>query len=268
MRKFWHNHGLSVTLLGIFVFCMTGQIIAGWKTYNDDQRQHGESRVDLGDYFATGHFWEATAENWESEFLQMAMYLVLTAVLFQRGSAESKDPDGQEAVDADPAGHQNDAGAPWPVRRGGWVMRLYCHSLSITFALLFLISFWMHVAGGVRQQNEERRSHGEALISTGQYLASSQFWFESFQNWQSEFLSLLAMVYLSVYLRQKGSPESKPVPTPHHMSESAWEERQDKQQTPGKRREEPRQPGEGEVEGQEGEKEGADQWRQEKGVKV
>jgi hypothetical protein len=153
-------------------------------------------------------------ENWESEFLQMAVYVVLTAILFQKGSAESKDPEKQEEVDRHPDPRRR--GAPGPVRRGGWTLALYRHSLSLAFVALFALSLLLHAVGGAAEYNNEQTAHGQSeRVSVVQYLGTSQFWFESLQNWQSEFLAIAAMVLLTIFLRQQGSPESKPVDSPH-----------------------------------------------------
>jgi hypothetical protein len=189
--------------------------MTGWRDHNKENAEHGQERIALSRYLASGHFWQATAENWESEFLQMAMFVLLTVCLRQKGSPESKSLEGEEAVDADPRQGRDNPRAPWPVRRGGVVLWIYAHSLSIAFALLFLMSFALHAWGGARNYSEEQLAHGEVGSSALQYMATSRFWFESFQNWQSEFLSLAAMVYLAVYLRERGSAESKPVATPH-----------------------------------------------------
>jgi hypothetical protein len=214
MRRIWHEHGLSIALAGLFLAAMAGQVATGWRAHNQDQREHGEPGVTLAEYFGTGHFGEATFENLESEFLQMAFYVLLTVYLFQKGSSESKRPDVVEQVDLDPRESPNKATAPWPVRRGGIVLALYEHSLSLAFALLFLVSFSGHAATGLVQYNEDRIAHGQPVVPLREYFWSAQFWFESFQNWQSEFLSLAAMVILSIFLRQRGSPESKPVDAP------------------------------------------------------
>jgi hypothetical protein len=144
----------------------------------------------------------------------MAFYVVLTAFLYQRGSSESKRPDVIELVDLDPRNSPNKDSAPWPVRTGGWVLTLYENSLSLAFAVLFLASFSFHAITGAQEYSAEQMAHGEGAVTTVQYLGTAQFWFESFQNWQSEFLSLAAMVVLSIFLRQRGSPESKPVDAP------------------------------------------------------
>ena len=215
LRTLWHFHGLSIALLALFLVSMLGQTWSGWYVYNQEQRSHLQATVSLGEYLGTGHFGEATFENWESEFLQMAFYVLLTVWLFQIGSSESKRPDVLELVDLDPRDSAQKERAPWPVRRGGLALRLYENSLSLAFALLFLISFSLHAATGVHHFNEERVEHGEPPVGVWTYARSSQFWFESFQNWQSEFLSLAAMVGFTIFLRQRGSPESKPVDAPY-----------------------------------------------------
>lgn len=215
VRRVWHHHGLSIALLALFAVSMIGQTWAGWYAYNEERASHSHPRVGLAEYLGTGHFGEATFENWESEFLQMAFYVLLTVSLFQLGSSESKRPDVIELVDLDPRDSPSKDTAPWPVRRGGFILTLYERSLSLAFALLFLMSLALHAATGVHQFNEERLDHGEPPASALEYAASSQFWFESFQNWQSEFLSLAAMVTFTIFLRQRGSPESKPVDAPY-----------------------------------------------------
>jgi hypothetical protein len=214
LRSIWHDHGLSIALVALFVVTMVGQTVSGWLTYNDEQMQHGNAVVSLTAYLGTGHFGEATFENWESEFLQMACYVLLTIFLFQRGSAESKRPDVIEMMDIDPREAPNREQAPWPVRRGGMILTVYENSLSIAFGLLFAGSFVLHGVTGVSLYNEQQLAHGEMPLTAAQFMATSQFWFESFQNWQSEFLSLAAMVVLSIFLRQRGSAESKPVSAP------------------------------------------------------
>jgi hypothetical protein len=209
------NNGLSIVLGALFLLFMVGQTLTGWSVFNEEQREHEQPEATLGDYLGSGHFLEATAENWESEFLQMAAYVLLTAFLFQRGSAESKKMDEAEPVDRDPRLYADKPDAPWPVKRGGWVLKLYEYSLSIAFAVLFLFSLALHAIGGAAQHNEEALAHGADTLSVGEFARSAQFWFESMQNWQSEFLSLVAMVLLSIYLRQRGSPESKPVDAAH-----------------------------------------------------
>jgi hypothetical protein len=214
------DNGLSITLITLFLAFWIGQALAGHQHYNEEQLEHGRVTVSLGEYLRSSDFLEATAENWESEFLQMGAYVLLTCFLFQRGSSESKKIGEAEAVDRDPRHSRNKRDAPGPVRRGGWMLRLYSYSLSIAFLLLFLVSFIAHAIAGAHARNEEALAHGAREISVLEYMREAQFWFESFQNWQSEFLAIAAMVILSIFLRQRGSPESKPVDAPHSQTGS------------------------------------------------
>ena len=217
VRRFLWENGLSLTFLLLFVGFWFGQSLTGMYEHNQTQAEHGEVTVTYWQYLRTGHFVESTAENWESEFLQMGAFVLLTVWLRQKGSAESKDPDADDdPSDNDPALSSHDPKAPWPVRRGGFVLWLYSHSLSLTFLVLFLISFAIHAVGGAVEYSDDQRAHGQPEVTVLQYMGTSRFWFESLQNWQSEFLSLFAMVVLSIFLREKGSAESKPVDAPHH----------------------------------------------------
>jgi hypothetical protein len=192
-----------------------GMLLTGHHTFNADQLEHGESTVSLANYLTHGHFWEGLFENWESEFLQMAAYILLTVYLIQRGSSESKNPDTHEVVDDDPRDADLRKPVPWPVRRGGIWLRLYENSLLLAFTLLFVGSLIGHALGGVADFNAELETHGQAAVSVWGYMTRAQFWYESLQNWQSEFLAVFAIVTLSIWLRQRGSPESKPVAAPH-----------------------------------------------------
>ena len=219
MRRFLKDNALSLVVLGLFLVTLAGQSVAGFFEYNQEQEEHGEPPVGYAEYLATGHFAESVFENWESEFLQMGLYVFLTAFLVQRGSAESKKPDdeledGPEEIDEDPADHRNDPDAPWPVRRGGLVLKLYEGSLSLAFLFLFLVSFVGHAIGGTMDYNAEQAEHGGEPVSVLGYMVTARFWFESLQNWQSEFLAVASIVILSIMLRQRGSPESKPVHAP------------------------------------------------------
>ncbi|MGP4030808.1 DUF6766 family protein [Pseudarthrobacter sp. 1C304] len=210
------DHGLLLANIALFLVFFGGMVVSGAAEYSEDQLAHGEPGVTLLGYLGTGAFLEATFENWESEFLQMGMYVILTVFLFQKGSSESK-PVGREAPqDEDPRDAEVKAATPWPVRRGGWVLKLYEHSLSVMFLLLFLASFALHAVGGAEEYSSEQQSHGQPPVTVLEYLATSRFWFESFQNWQSEFLAVAVIVGASVYLRERGSPESKPVAEPHY----------------------------------------------------
>jgi hypothetical protein len=218
MKQLFRNNGLSIALFGLFLLFQFGLSIVGLHQYNQEQASHGQPGIDYLGYLASGSFLEATMENWESEFLQMFGYVLLTAFLFQKGSAESKKLGEAEAVDRDPRLARGNPHAPWPVRKGGLALRLYEYSLSIVLFLLFLISFFLHAIGGVQEYNAKALAHGGDVVTVWEYLGTAQFWFESLQNWQSEFFSIGVMVLLSVVLRQRGSPESKPVDSPHHAT--------------------------------------------------
>jgi hypothetical protein len=223
MRRFLRENGLSLVLFFLFfVTLLVGQSYVGYRHYNEEQREHRQPTVTYTEYLATPHFLEATMENWESEFLQMFVYVMLTVYLYQKGSSESKDPDKEEAVDRDPRLSKDKPDAPGPVRRGGLVLKLYENSLSLAFLLLFLMSFLLHAVGGAREYNQDQAEHGQGAqaVSAFEYMGTSQFWFESLQNWQSEFLAIWAMVVFSIWLRQRGSPESKPVDAPHSQTGS------------------------------------------------
>ncbi|MEE9097671.1 DUF6766 family protein [Pseudarthrobacter phenanthrenivorans] len=220
MRKWAREHGLLLANAGLFLAFFVGMVVSGAASYSEDKQAHGEPAVSVLQFLGTGAFVEATFENWESEFLQMAMYVVLTVFLFQKGSSESK-PVGKDAPqDEDPRQASISPATPWPIRRGGLVLKVYEHSLSIMFFVLFLASFGLHAAGGANEYNQDQESHGQPAVSFLQYLGTSRFWFESFQNWQSEFLAVAVLVGASVYLREKGSPESKPVAEPHYETGS------------------------------------------------
>lgn len=212
MRRFLHENGLSLTLFAIFALSLAGQAVSGWFAYGEEQGQHGQPPLAFAQYLRSGHFLSAVFENWESEFLQMAVYVLFTVFLFQKGSPESKKLAGENPEDAPPARSRS---APWPVRRGGLALWAYSHSLGGALTLLFLGSFVAHWLGSNRRSNEEAALHGRASMNLGETLADAQFWYESFQNWQSEFLSIAVLLVLSVVLRERGSPESKPVAAPH-----------------------------------------------------
>jgi hypothetical protein len=215
MRNFVRNNGLSLALLALFLLSICGQVLFGWRAFLEEQQEHGLADVTLAGYLATGHFLSATFENWESEFLQMVGYVLLTALLFQKGSPESRDPEGPNPQDDVPPARTAPPDAPWPVHRGGLLRRLYSHSLSLALILLLLFSFGMHVLGSTRKLSEEAMRHGQPPTTIVQTLGEPEFWYESFQNWQSEFLSIGVLLVLAIFLRERGSPESKPVAAPH-----------------------------------------------------
>ncbi|MRG58043.1 hypothetical protein GF108_20975 [Phyllobacterium sp. SYP-B3895] len=200
--NFLRNNGLTIALLTAFLGSMVGMIYAGWSHENQELIRHHLAPLEFEQYLTTDSFWSALFENWESEWLQMAAYVVLTAYLFQKGSSESRDPD-DDVKDNDPPS------------RAGW---LYGHSLGLTLGSLFVLSFVGHFFASHSAANSDAISHGEEVVSALAYLGNAGFWFESFQNWQSEFFSTATLVVLSIFLRYSGSPESKPVEAPNDQT--------------------------------------------------
>lgn len=215
MKTWIRERGLLLVNLALFVAFLIGMVFAGWASNNEELREHGEPPISLGGFLVDGEFYEALFENWESEFLQMGAYVALTIFLFQKGSAESKPLDGPAPQDEDPRAHAKDKDAPWPVRRGGLVLKVYENSLFLLFLVLFIGAFIGHALGGAAAYNEEQALHGGEPVSWLGYIGTSRFWFESFQNWQSEFMVVALLITAGIYLRQRGSNESKPVHAPH-----------------------------------------------------
>jgi hypothetical protein len=211
-NSFFYNNSLSLVIFVIFIFFLCGQAFTGWKEHNKEMEEKGGEQLELGSYLASAHFIEATFENWESEFLQMGMYVIFTVFLRQKGSSESKPVDKKDDVDRKPDPHKKDA--PWPVKKGGAWLAIYKNSLSLAFLFLFLVSFVAHAVSSHREYNKEQMLEGKESVPFSEFFWNSRLWFESFQNWQSEFIAVLSIVVLSIFLRQYGSPESKPVDAP------------------------------------------------------
>jgi hypothetical protein len=219
MRTALRNNSLTLVMGGLFLVFWAGHSLAGWRQHNEELAEHGRPTIGWADYVRSGDFLESTFENWESEFFQMGAFVLLSAALVQRGAAESKKPPeegGHEEEDLEPK-----RDSPAPVHRGGLALSLYSNSLSIALFTLFLITFFLHGMTGLQQHNEQALLHGQAPATFFEYLGSAEFWFQSLQNWQSEFLSVAVLVVLSIFLRQKGSPESKPVHAPHAQTGSS-----------------------------------------------
>ena len=210
-HTFLYRNGLTIVFLILFVVTLFAQALTGWKQHNQDLKDENQHEIGLDEYLQSGHFISATFENFESEFLQMALYVLLTVSLRQIGSAESKKLDEKEEVDREPVASPD---APWAVKKGGWILKIYSNSLSICFGLLFFLSWGMHLYGSWQNHNVEQQAKHLPTESVAEYLTQAEFWFETFQNWQSEFLSVASIVFLTIYLRQKGSSESKPVDAP------------------------------------------------------
>jgi hypothetical protein len=221
MKSFLRDNSLTLVLLALFAISLIGQVFTGLGVENQQRSEHHQALIGLAEFLHSPQFLSALFENWESEFLQMWTYVTLTAFLFQRGSPESKDPDKPGPQDRDPALDADKPDAPWPVKAGGFIRGLYGQSLGLAMGILFLVSFTLHFRNSANLAAEEAQMHGEPPPGLLEHLHSPQFWFESFQNWQSEFLSTAVLVVLAIVLRQKGSPESKPVSAPHAQTGSA-----------------------------------------------
>ncbi len=208
-KRFVYENSLLLVISVLALTTLVGQIVTGWHVNNEELTDHAMPTLGLGQYLASGHFLEATFENWESEFLQMGLFVLLAVWLRQKGSAESKKLYEEEEVDRD--GDPSKQDAPWPVHRGGWILKLYRNSLAIAFFVLFALSMLLHAKGGAEEVSIEKLQHGEQPVGMWKFMTTSDFWFQSFQNWQSEFVSIVAIVGFTIFLRQKGSPQSKPV---------------------------------------------------------
>ena len=189
------------------MLALIGQSIAGVNAYNSERHDHGRPQISYWGYLGSGHFVEGVAENWESAFLDLTVFVWLGKYLRQKGSAESRDPNDQRPL-------------PRYLRRGNLRKFVYAHSLSLTLAALFIVSMAMHAWGGSRKYSENQLAHGQPPVSFFGYFLTSSFWFESLQNWQSEFLSVGAMAVLTIFLREAGSPQSKSVEAPDEETES------------------------------------------------
>lgn len=210
----WRRNGLSIVLFLLLASFLVGQVWTGFLSHNQELHEAHRAGLDLWAYLHSGHFVSATFENWESEFLQMGMYVLITVRLRQKGSAESRPLKGEEEEEE----RILPGPPPWAVRKGGIWKLLYGHSLAIVFSILFVGSFFLHLAGSWRAAVDEQVARGLPAPTCWGHLWSSGFWFESFQNWQSEFLAVLALVVLTIFLRQKDSPQSKPLAAPHSQT--------------------------------------------------
>jgi hypothetical protein len=217
MAKLFKNNGLTIVLMLLFLGSIVGQWISGWMVQNEELARHGEETLSLAAFAADPEFLSSVFENWESEFLQMSAYVVLTAMLIQKGSAESRDPDDPPR-DENLATQAHKPGAPRILMAGGAMRWLYAHSLGLALFTLFLLSFALHWWNSADSAAAEAIQHGDDPPGHLAYLGDPQLWFESFQNWQSEFLSTAVLVVLSIWLRQRESPESKAVAAPHSQT--------------------------------------------------
>jgi hypothetical protein len=216
-RRFFRENSLSLFFLVIFLAALVGQAIAGHSLYNQEQASHGEAAIGLWTYVTSSSFGQAVMENWQSEYLQFTLFLFVTVWFFQRGSPESKELDkpGTESKKEQKLERYATAESPLWARVGGVRTFLYSNSLLIVMGLIFLGSWFAQSVTGWTAFNAEQTEHQQATLSWIGYLGSADFWETTLQNWQSEFLAVGSMAILSVYLRQRGSPESKPVGAAH-----------------------------------------------------
>jgi hypothetical protein len=220
MRRFAYENGLSLTFLGLFLAAICLQALAGHAEFNEDQARHGDPDISLGRYVISSAFAVAVLENWQSEYLQFALFVLLTVWLVQRGSPESKElgKAGGESDRDQKIGAHAQEDSPRPAKTGGLRLQLYQNSLLIVMGLIWIGSWVAQSVTGVVEYNADRLDHQEAPVSWAEYLTRPDFWEKTLQNWQSEFLAVGSMAILAVYLRQRGSPESKPVGSAHNAT--------------------------------------------------
>jgi hypothetical protein len=221
-RSFLRDNSLSLFFLALFLAALVGHALAGHQLYNQEQQEHGEPTVGFLRFVTSSRFAVEVSENWQSEFLQFTLYILATIWFVQRGSSESKLP-GREGLGSDEdtlLGRHARPRAPRWARAGGVRTRLFSHSLTATMAIVFVASWLVQSISGWRDFNQEQAQHGGGEISWGGYLIEADFWDRTLQNWQSEFLAVGTMVIFAVFLRQRGSPESKPVGMAHEETGS------------------------------------------------
>ena len=220
MSKFARRNSLGLFFGAIFLASLLGQAIAGWQQFNDDQFAGHLARISLPDYLGSANFAADVAENWQSEFLQFLLYIVATVWLLQRGSPESKELDkaGLESDQDQKVGEYSDASSPRWAAAGGLRTTLYSWSLSVLMGAIFFASWFAQSLGGWGSFNESRFQRMQDPITWVAYLTNADFWARTLQNWQSEFLAVASMAAFAIYLRQRGSPESKLVGAPHQAT--------------------------------------------------
>jgi hypothetical protein len=215
MRRVREN-GLSIFFGVIFLAALVGQAIAGQDVYNQEQIAHDEEAIPFWRYVVSSHFGNAVMENWQSEYLQFTLFALMTVWLVQKGSPESKEPgkEGTESDEEQKVGRYADEHSPKWARFGDWRTKLYSNSLLIVMLLIWLGSWFAQSVTGWSEFNAEQLTHDEETVSWLSYVGTSTFWESTLQNWQSEFLAVGSFAVFTIFLRQRGSPESKPVGAP------------------------------------------------------
>jgi hypothetical protein len=214
------DHSLSLAFTGLLAAALTGQALTGLAGYNEQARDAQLPTLTLLQYLTSSQFAVDVAENWQSEYLQFLLYILLTVWLIQVGSPESKKPEqrGRESDKDQKVGRYATADSPSLARTKGWRLSMYSHSLGIVMALVFFASWSAQFVAGRTAYDSEQLQDLQAPLTWTQYLGAPDFWNRTFQNWQSEFLAVATMVVFSIYLRERGSPESKPVGEPHQST--------------------------------------------------
>jgi hypothetical protein len=218
MRRWLRENSLTLLFTGLFLAALVGQAFVGHADYNHQQVAHHDEAISFGTYVTSSVFWVDVMENWQSEYLQFTLFILATVWLVQRGSTESKEP-GEEGGESDreqKVGRHADPSSPDWARTGGLRTLVYSNSLVGLMAFIWVGSWFAQAVTGRIEYNAQQLDHQEAPLSLIAYMGSSDFWNRTLQNWQSEFLAVGSMVIFSVYLRQRGSSQSKPVGTPHH----------------------------------------------------
>jgi hypothetical protein len=214
------DNAISILFGALFLAALAGQSIAGYADYAQSQSEHGAVAAAYGAYLLSSDFLADVAENWQSEFLQFFVFILATVWLVQRGSPETKRPgdEGAQSDEDQQVGAHAGRGAPAWARARGIRQSVYANSLLIVMGAVFLLSWLAQSLAGTVVMNTDNAEHGLPPVTWGQYLLEPDFWNRTLQNWQSEFLAVGAMIAFSIFLRQRGSSESKPVGTPHDVS--------------------------------------------------
>jgi hypothetical protein len=220
------SNGLSVFFLVIFLAALAGQAFAGHAEYNNEERVHAQQQgeppqeISLGRYVTSSSFAQAVTENWQSEYLQFVLFILATVWLVQKGSTESK-PEGEEGAESDERQKLGDhllPDSPKWAKAGGWRAAVFSNSLVLVMGAIWIASWFAQSVSGWSDYNADQLQHAAPRVDWLSYVGSSNFWESTLQNWQSEFLAVGSMVVFSVYLRQRGSTQSKPVGAPHHKT--------------------------------------------------
>ncbi|THV29509.1 DUF6766 family protein [Glycomyces paridis] len=223
MKRSLRDNGLSIVFGLLFLATLVGQAFAGRADHNDRQLVDGGRELSVLQYVASSDFAVDVAENWQSEYLQFFLYVFATVWLVQRGSPESKlvENAGPESDERQKVGRYATAESPAWARAGGWRTAVFARSLGLVMGVLFALSWLAQSVAGRSAYNAERLAQLQDPVSWAEYAGSAEFWNRTLQNWQSELLAMGSIVVLSVYLRQRGSPESKPVGDPHDVTQES-----------------------------------------------